>query len=238
MAAETKPPAKPLGYREVTSALEYCAWTFVVLAPMLRMANGPPVTPDQHYSRIISVFVALFTAVVLRLYHWRVSSRSATVADEASVLEDDPAAASRRRLEEAIREQPDVASNYLRLARLLISQGRLATAERTLQVAVDHCTEKHAVERRLRRVQQQRARLADEQQRRDARQRPASSTRGRLGRIPWAEALLGVAAAALLWRLFPEAWTALESYLGGPIATSVFLANVAVLAMLVWFRLR
>lgn len=235
-AAETDPPQRPLRFRQLLSGLEYCAWFVVALTPLLWIANGPSVTPDQRGFRILVVVVALLTAVLLRIYHWRTSRVAAinTPAPEATHA-DSP----RRLLEEAIRDDPDAASNYLELARLLSAQDRLEDAERTLEVAVEYCAEPDVIRRQLEAVRKRRMARIELLGRREAKRlRRARGVRSPLGRIPWPEALLGVVIAAFFFRLFPNAWAVITAYFGGPVSATAFLANVAVLAILVWIRLR
>lgn len=73
MTSETpnnEPP--PVRCREITPAFEFMAWVMVALAPLLRLANGPPVTTDQWYFQIIVASLSLFTAIGLRVYNWLV----------------------------------------------------------------------------------------------------------------------------------------------------------------------
>ena len=61
-----------VSFREITPALEFMAWVMVLLAPLLRLANGPPVTDDQWYFQVFVGSASLIAAVGLRLYNWRV----------------------------------------------------------------------------------------------------------------------------------------------------------------------
>jgi hypothetical protein len=62
----------PVAFRETTPALEFCAWVMVVAAPMLRVANGTPVTSDQAILQYVVAGLSVAAAIVLRLYNWRV----------------------------------------------------------------------------------------------------------------------------------------------------------------------
>lgn len=61
----------PVQFREISPAVEFCAWVMVILAPLLRLANGAPVTSDQWYLQIAVAVLSLLTAVTLRIYNWR-----------------------------------------------------------------------------------------------------------------------------------------------------------------------
>jgi hypothetical protein len=63
-------------FRDVAPALEFCCWTVVALAPILRWVNGPAVTTDQFVVQVSLVSVALVAAVGLRIVNWRGSKRA------------------------------------------------------------------------------------------------------------------------------------------------------------------
>lgn len=235
-------PATPRAYvrfRDVSPALEFCAWTMLLLTPLLRVANGLPVTPDQRSFQILVVIGALLAAVVLRLYNWRTTPDAETTSAVAELEGDFAATASRQRLEKAIREDPDDPSNYVELARLLSTRGQLDEAQQTLEVAANYCAQQEAVRRQLDVVHQLRIERTTAQGYRDEKPRrvPAGIS-ALLRRIPWLESVLGIAAAALFFRFFPGAWALLTAYFGGTIATTVFLANIALLALLIGMRRR
>lgn len=56
---------------ESSLAIELMCWLVALLAPILRYANGPAVTPDQFAIQLGLSCTALFAAVVLRMYDWR-----------------------------------------------------------------------------------------------------------------------------------------------------------------------
>lgn len=56
-------------FRDVSPALEYVFWVFVVLAPLLFLANGPPVTGDQAVFQVAMTVTALVAAIGFRLYN-------------------------------------------------------------------------------------------------------------------------------------------------------------------------
>lgn len=68
---EDHPTGAPIRFRDLSPALELFAWIMVGLAPLLRLANGAPVTDDQSYGQIAVAVVAVTTAVVLRIVNWR-----------------------------------------------------------------------------------------------------------------------------------------------------------------------
>lgn len=67
---------RSIHFARVSPALEFCAWASVLLAPALRLANGPPVTDDQAALQIAIAVGALIPALVLRIYNWK-TARSA-----------------------------------------------------------------------------------------------------------------------------------------------------------------
>ncbi len=64
-------------FSEITPALEFIAWVFVLLCPFLRWANGPPVTDDQANIQIGLATLSVTSAIGLRIYNWRLARRSA-----------------------------------------------------------------------------------------------------------------------------------------------------------------
>lgn len=58
-------------FREITPILEFMAWVMVGLAPLLRLANGAPVTTDQWYFQVFVAIASIVTAAILRYYNWK-----------------------------------------------------------------------------------------------------------------------------------------------------------------------
>lgn len=54
---------------ELAPAIEVICWIVVILAPLLRVVNGAPVTHDQFVIQVTLFTVALITAVALRIYN-------------------------------------------------------------------------------------------------------------------------------------------------------------------------
>jgi hypothetical protein len=71
-------------FREITPALEFCAWVMVVLAPLLRLANGAPVTSDQAFLQYVVAGLSVGAAILLRLYNWSVPPVSRLPQDDFS----------------------------------------------------------------------------------------------------------------------------------------------------------
>ena len=59
---------RPLRSDEILYWAEFACWTAVVLAPFLRLVNGPSVSTDQFVVRTVLVVTALLGACSLRLY--------------------------------------------------------------------------------------------------------------------------------------------------------------------------
>ena len=57
-------------FRELAPALEFLCWVVVLLAPLLRWINGPPVSRDQAVTQILLVTLAVTGAVSLRAYNY------------------------------------------------------------------------------------------------------------------------------------------------------------------------
>jgi hypothetical protein len=57
-----------LRFREFAPAIEFVCWAIVVLAPLLRLINGPAVTNDQFVIQVTLFSVALLSAIALRVY--------------------------------------------------------------------------------------------------------------------------------------------------------------------------
>lgn len=68
---------------EISPALEFIAWVFAFLCPILRWANGPPVTVDQANIQIGLAALSVVSAIGLRIYNWR-SARLRDVRDDRS----------------------------------------------------------------------------------------------------------------------------------------------------------
>ena len=65
-------PDRPITFRQLTPALEFCAWVMVMLAPVLRRANGAPVTRDQAILQFVVASLAIAAALFFRGTNWRV----------------------------------------------------------------------------------------------------------------------------------------------------------------------
>ena len=65
-----------VSFRDVAPALETICWVIVVLTPLFRWANGPPVTSDQAVVQITLVALALAGAIGLRIYRYRQAKRA------------------------------------------------------------------------------------------------------------------------------------------------------------------
>jgi len=57
-----------ISFAELAPALEFICWTVVMLAPLLRLVNGPAVTDDQWWIQICLFSSALAGGLSLRLY--------------------------------------------------------------------------------------------------------------------------------------------------------------------------
>ncbi len=57
-------------FRDVAPAIEFVCWVVVVLAPLLRLVNGPAVTDDQFVIQVSLFLIALFGGIGLRLYQF------------------------------------------------------------------------------------------------------------------------------------------------------------------------
>lgn len=53
---------------DVAPAIEFCCWTVVVLAPCLRLVNGPAVTNDQWWIQLAVFSSALLGGLFLRSF--------------------------------------------------------------------------------------------------------------------------------------------------------------------------
>jgi hypothetical protein len=69
--SENSESSQEIHFRDVAPAIEFVCWVIVVLAPLLRLVNGPPVTNDQLVIQITLFSVALLTAIALRVYQLR-----------------------------------------------------------------------------------------------------------------------------------------------------------------------
>jgi hypothetical protein len=56
----------------------------VVLAPLLRLANGAPVTSDQAFLQYVVAGLSVGAAILLRLYNWSVPPVSRLPQDDFS----------------------------------------------------------------------------------------------------------------------------------------------------------
>jgi len=57
-------------FRDIAPAIEFMCWVVVLLAPLLRLANGAAVTSDQFVIQVALFSLALLGGVSLRLYHF------------------------------------------------------------------------------------------------------------------------------------------------------------------------
>ena len=57
-------------FRDVAPAIEFACWVVVLLAPLLRLVNGPAVTSDQFVIQVSLFAMALIGGVGLRLYQF------------------------------------------------------------------------------------------------------------------------------------------------------------------------
>jgi hypothetical protein len=60
----------PTRFREIAPAIEFVCWVVVVLAPLLRLVNGPAVTHDQFVIQLSVFALALIGAITLRFYQF------------------------------------------------------------------------------------------------------------------------------------------------------------------------
>lgn len=67
MIDPTKPPVETSRI-ELVSGMEFVCWFVVVLAPLLRHANGPAATNDQWWIQVFLFCLALAGACGLRVY--------------------------------------------------------------------------------------------------------------------------------------------------------------------------
>ena len=56
-------------FADIAPAIEFACWTVVVIAPFLRLINGPAVTNDQWWTQAILFTGAAICAFSLRIYH-------------------------------------------------------------------------------------------------------------------------------------------------------------------------
>ncbi len=53
---------------DLAPAIEFACWTVVLLAPFLRLVNGPAVTDDQWWIQVFLFTSSLVSAISLRIY--------------------------------------------------------------------------------------------------------------------------------------------------------------------------
>lgn len=63
-----KTTTEEIHFVELAPAIEFACWTVVLLAPFLRLVNGPAVTDDQWWIQAFLFTSALTGAVCLRIY--------------------------------------------------------------------------------------------------------------------------------------------------------------------------
>ncbi len=56
---------------DVSPSIEFGCWVVLVLAPLLRLINGPAVSTDQFVVQVILVVAAAVGAIGLRVYNFR-----------------------------------------------------------------------------------------------------------------------------------------------------------------------
>jgi hypothetical protein len=69
--SENGNPPNDVHFRDIAPAIEFVCWVVVVLAPLLRLINGPAVTSDQLIIQLALFSIALTSAIGLRLYQLR-----------------------------------------------------------------------------------------------------------------------------------------------------------------------
>jgi hypothetical protein len=57
-------------FRDIAPAIEFTCWVVVVLAPLLRLVNGPAVTDDQFVIQMALFTLSLLGGIGLRLYQF------------------------------------------------------------------------------------------------------------------------------------------------------------------------
>jgi hypothetical protein len=70
-------------FSEIAPALEFISWVFVALCPLMRWANGPPVTDDQANIQIGLATLSVLSAISLRIHNWFVVRRRAGRQDRS-----------------------------------------------------------------------------------------------------------------------------------------------------------
>lgn len=63
-------------FRDIAPFIELACWTVLVLAPILRWINGPPVSIDQLVIQLTLIGLAASGAIGLRLYGLRIRRSS------------------------------------------------------------------------------------------------------------------------------------------------------------------
>jgi hypothetical protein len=66
--SENGNPPKDIHFRDLAPAIEFFCWVVVVLAPLLRLINGPAVTSDQFIIQLALFSLVLASTIGLRLY--------------------------------------------------------------------------------------------------------------------------------------------------------------------------
>jgi hypothetical protein len=61
-------PSDEIHFRDIAPAIEFVCWVIVVLAPILRLINGPAVTDDQFVIQLTLFLLALVGGISLRVY--------------------------------------------------------------------------------------------------------------------------------------------------------------------------
>ena len=72
---DTSHDLENIRFRLLAPALEFLCWVVVLLAPLLRWVNGPPVSRDQAVMQISLVTLAVVGALSLRIYNYMTRHR-------------------------------------------------------------------------------------------------------------------------------------------------------------------
>lgn len=139
-----------------------------------------------------------------------------------------------QRLERAIATDPADVSNYLKLAELLCESGYHEKALDLLARAERNCAQTalvHEAQDRILRLRQQAVAEAAEIER-----KKRLKAEGKGFRVPWLELVLCAAGALLVFQIFPSWWQIVWSRVVDHARISLFLLNIAMLALLILWR--
>ena len=135
-------------------------------------------------------------------------------------------------LEQAIRDEPADASNYLRLADIYGDHGQFEQAERVLRRGARHCAQQSALQDALSRIAELRGRAAS--QRAQTRSSPETRSWFKL-RL---ELCLVISLFVLVVQLGPNWWSNILTAVGHNARLLLIILNLAVLSLLIWHRQR